>query len=177
MRPLATEKLGRLGSLIQTLLPKQRKINGSQPFSSWAHERGGTGEPEKHCAPPPQKGQRRDTHSLLRLSSPVKAPLVSSIVPEISLWSRSLGRRQREGSPSSLSSPPALTRSGKTDRHPLCHPMPSCNVRPTPVWPLGHRNPVLHALRCSLAFSAFPQSQGTPQTHSHPSSVGCSPVG
>lgn len=35
------------------------------------------------------------THSLLRLSSPVKAPLVSSIVPEISLWSRSLGRRDR----------------------------------------------------------------------------------
>lgn len=117
MRPLATEKLGCLGSLIQTLLPKQRKINGSQPFSSWAHKRGGTGEPEKHCAPPPQKSQRRDTHSLLRLSRPVKAPLVSSIVPEISLWSRSLGRRQREGSPSSLSSRPSLTRSGKIDTH------------------------------------------------------------
>lgn len=36
----------------------------------------------------------RDTHSLLRFSRPVKAPLVSSIVPEMSLWSSSLGRGQ-----------------------------------------------------------------------------------
>lgn len=38
----------------------------------------------------------RDTHSLLRLSSPVNAPLVSSIVPEISLWPRSLGKTDRQ---------------------------------------------------------------------------------
>lgn len=38
----------------------------------------------------------RDTHSLLRFSRPVKAPLVSSIVPEMSLWSSSLGRGQEK---------------------------------------------------------------------------------
>lgn len=41
-----------------------------------------------------QNFKPRDTHSLLRFSSPVKAPLVSSIVPEMSLWSSSLGRGQ-----------------------------------------------------------------------------------
>lgn len=43
----------------------------------------------------PAELRAADTHSLLRLSSPEKAPLVSSIVPEISLWSRSLGRGQK----------------------------------------------------------------------------------
>lgn len=39
-----------------------------------------------------------DTHSLVRLSIPQKAPLVSSIVPEMSLWSSSLWRmREIEG--------------------------------------------------------------------------------
>lgn len=36
--------------------------------------------------------EERGTHSLLRLSNPEKAPLVSSIVPEMSLWSSSLWR-------------------------------------------------------------------------------------
>lgn len=54
------------------------------------------------CASPTHY-KHQDTHSLLRLSSPVKAPLVSSIVPEISLWSRSLGSRQTDSSPSTLS--------------------------------------------------------------------------
>lgn len=41
---------------------------------------------------------RGDTHSLLRLSNPEKAPLVSSIVPEMSLWSSSLWRmREKRG--------------------------------------------------------------------------------
>lgn len=38
------------------------------------------------------------TYSLVRLSIPQKAPLVSSIVPEMSLWSSSLWRmREKEG--------------------------------------------------------------------------------
>lgn len=41
-----------------------------------------------------QNFKPRNTHSLLRFSRPVKAPLVSSIVPEMSLWSSSLGRGQ-----------------------------------------------------------------------------------
>lgn len=42
--------------------------------------------------------KRGDTHSLLRLSNPAKAPLVSSIVPEMSLWSSSLWRmREKRG--------------------------------------------------------------------------------
>lgn len=41
---------------------------------------------------------RGDTHSLLRLSNPEKAPLVSSIVPDMSLWSSSLWRmREKRG--------------------------------------------------------------------------------
>ena len=56
---------------------------------------GEQGRGKRHlCAPAPRIVQGH-THSLLRLSSPVKALLVSSIVPEISLWSRSLGRRHR----------------------------------------------------------------------------------
>lgn len=39
--------------------------------------------------------RRWSTHSLFRLSRPRKAPFVSSIVPEISLWSSSLKRRQK----------------------------------------------------------------------------------
>jgi len=95
--------------------------DASQPCSSWAQNKGGVVEPQNRCTPAPQKLQLGDTHSLLRLSSPVKAPLVSSIVPEILLWSRSLGRRRKEGSPSSLSSQLSLTSRGKTDGHPLCH--------------------------------------------------------
>lgn len=45
----------------------------------------------------------RDTHSLLRFSRPVKAPLVSSIVPEMSLWSSSLGRAQERAQNQHLS--------------------------------------------------------------------------
>lgn len=45
----------------------------------------------------------RDTHSLLRFSRPVKAPLVSSIVPEMSLWSSSLGRGQERAQNQCLS--------------------------------------------------------------------------
>lgn len=42
--------------------------------------------------------RKSDTHSLLRLSNPEKAPLVSSIVPEMSLWSSSLWRtREKKG--------------------------------------------------------------------------------
>lgn len=40
--------------------------------------------------------KRGDAHSLLRLSSPEKAPLVSSIVPEMSLWSSSLWRTREK---------------------------------------------------------------------------------
>lgn len=40
--------------------------------------------------------RRGDTHSLMRLSNPEKAPLVSSIVPEMSLWSSSLWRMREK---------------------------------------------------------------------------------
>lgn len=58
-------------------------------------------EERRDCTRPRQLQKRNknvlDTHSLLRFSRPVKAPLVSSIVPEISLWSRSLeSRRQKK---------------------------------------------------------------------------------
>lgn len=43
----------------------------------------------------PYNFEQEDTHSLLKLSRPVKAPLVSSMVPEMSLWSRSLERRNK----------------------------------------------------------------------------------
>lgn len=45
-----------------------------------------------------KKGTMGDTYSLVRLSNPEKAPLVSSIVPEMSLWSSSLWRmREKRG--------------------------------------------------------------------------------
>lgn len=45
-----------------------------------------------------EKGTMGDTYSLVRLSNPEKAPLVSSIVPEMSLWSSSLWRtREKRG--------------------------------------------------------------------------------
>lgn len=44
-----------------------------------------------------KKSAMGDTYSLLRLSNPEKAPLVSSIVPEMSLWSSSLWRGRKEG--------------------------------------------------------------------------------
>lgn len=53
----------------------------------------------------------RDTHSLLRFSRPVKAPLVFSIVPEMSLWSSSLGRGQKRARNQRLS--PSVTVTNK----------------------------------------------------------------
>lgn len=104
MRLLEREKSGSL-PLSYSEFSSQTKEDKCEPALLWLgpEQRRYGGEPRNAftCISPSEL-QTRHTHSLLRLSSPVKAPLVSSIVPEISLWSRSLGRR--ESSPSSLSS-------------------------------------------------------------------------
>ena len=71
-----------------------------QCYPGWTHNQSGVyigGEQGRGVTSVhhPHRSFSAHTHSLLRLSSPVKAPLVSSIVPEISLWSRSLGKRDR----------------------------------------------------------------------------------
>lgn len=75
------------------------------------------------AAPGPGTRRHRHTHSLLRLSSPVKAPLVSSIVPEISLWPRSLGKTDRQlttshSAPSSQEMEDSLDTQGREARQP-----------------------------------------------------------
>lgn len=92
---------------MQTFLSKQKNnecasATGMDPQPKWCVcVVGSRGMERVTSVHQPHGSLRAHTHSLLRLSSPVKAPLVSSIVPEISLWSRSLGRRD-EGLASSL---------------------------------------------------------------------------
>lgn len=103
-------------------------------------------------------GMLDNTHSLLRLSSPAKAPLVSSIVPEISLWSRSLGKRQ------TVSSTSTLTHTEETTSHPGFY------LHVYPISPVSHavmRNGALGRILLCKLFSVAWISQSANKIDSH----------
>lgn len=81
-------------SLSRLFFPNKGREMRASPPQAGPRRKGAGSRRTIFCVRAPQSFQPRDTHSLLRLSSPVKAPVVSSMVPEMSLWSRSLGRRQ-----------------------------------------------------------------------------------
>lgn len=48
-----------MAPLFRVFSPNKRKINASQPCSSWAQNKGGVGEPENRCAPATEARARR----------------------------------------------------------------------------------------------------------------------
>lgn len=75
---------------IRTRIREENRTSGG--LESRMRSKGGGGAEVR------KKSAMGATYSLLRLSNPEKAPLVSSIVPEMSLWSSSLWRaREKRG--------------------------------------------------------------------------------